>query len=409
MGKAYDAIVVGARCGGSPTAALLARRGFRVLLVDKGRFPSDTLSTHLIHPTGVAALGRWGLLDRVRETGAPAIEKYSLDFGMFRIAGSPHPTEDGVAHAFGPRRTVLDDLLVRAAAEAGAEVREGFHLDELVVDGGVVTGIRGHGEGGVRFTEESRVVIGADGRHSFVARGVNAETYHERPTFAATYFAYWSGVPVDGLEVYIRPERSFGAFPTNDGLTLVVMSWPRSEFKANRHDVEGNFLQSLELAPDLAARVAGGQRETRFSGTGEAPGYYRKPFGPGWALVGDAGHHKDPCTAKGISDAFRDAELLAQALDNAWSGQTSYERALAGFQRSRDAHTLPMYDFTCQLASLEPPPPETAAVLMAVSASPASSRQFVSVLAGTVSLPDFFSTENVASVLAAGSTPISQG
>ncbi|MDP8899592.1 MAG: FAD-dependent monooxygenase [Actinomycetota bacterium] len=109
MGKAYDAIVVGARCGGSPTAALLARRGFRVLLVDKARFPSDTLSTHLIHPTGVAALGRWGLLDRVRATGAPAIEKYSVDFGMFRISGAPQPTEDGVAQAFGPRRAVLDD------------------------------------------------------------------------------------------------------------------------------------------------------------------------------------------------------------------------------------------------------------------------------------------------------------
>ncbi|HVE46743.1 MAG TPA: NAD(P)/FAD-dependent oxidoreductase [Acidimicrobiales bacterium] len=409
MGKAYDAIVVGARCGGSPTAALLARRGFRVLLVDKARFPSDTLSTHLIHPTGVAALGRWGLLDRVRATGAPAIDRYSLDFGMFRISGAPLPTDDGVAQGFGPRRSVLDDLLVHAAAGAGAEVREGVQVDELVVDDGVVTGIRGHAEGGGSFTEESRVVIGADGRHSFVARCVNAEIYHQRPTFAATYFAYWSGVPVDGLEVYIRPERSFGAFPTNDGLTLVVMSWPRSEFKANRGDVEGNFLKSLEFAPDLATRVAGGRRETRFSGTGDAPGYYRKPFGPGWALVGDAGHHKDPCTAKGMSDAFRDAEHLAQALDDAWSGRAPYERALAAFHRSRDAHTLPMYDFTCQLASLEPPPPETAEVLMAVSASPESSRQFVSVLAGTVALPDFFSAENVARVLAAGSTPITQG
>lgn len=409
MRTAYDAIVVGARCGGSPTAALLAQRGFRVLLVDRAKFPSDTLSTHLIHPTGVAALSRWGLLGSVRATGAPAIDRYSLDFGMFKISGRPQPTDDGVAQAFGPRRSVLDDLLVRAAAEAGAEVRDGFHVDELAVDDDVVTGIRGHAEGGVSVTEEARVVIGADGRHSLVARAVNAEAYHERPTYAATYFAYWSGVPVDGLEVYIRPDRSFGAFPTNDGLTLVVMSWPRSEFKANRRDVEGNFLKSLELAPNLAARVAGGRRETRFSGTGEAPGYYRKPFGQGWALVGDAGHHKDPCTAKGMSDAFRDAELLAQALDDAWSGRASYERALAGFQRNRDARTLPMYEFTCQLASLEPPPPDTAAILMAVSASPESSRQFVSVLAGTVSLPDFFSAENVARILAVGSTPITHG
>ena len=399
MARAYDAIVVGARCGGSPTAMLLARRGARVLLVDRAIFPSDTLSTHLIHPTGVAALRRWGLLDALRATGAPSIDRYSFDFGDFTISGAPLPT-DGVAQAVAPRRMVLDDLLVTAAAEAGAEVREGFHVDELVFDGEVVTGIRGHGQAGGGVTEQAGVVIGADGRHSFVARAVDARVYHERPTFAATYFAYWSGVPVDGVEVYVRPHRSFGAFPTNGDLTLVVMSWPKLEYAANRRDVEGNFLRSLELAPDLAARVARGRRETRFSGTGEAPGYYRDPYGPGWALVGDAGHHKDPCTAKGMSDAFRDAESLTAALDDAWSGRAPNEQALAGFRRSRDAQTLPMYDLTCQLASLEPPPPDMAALLVAASADGESRRQFVSVMAGTMSLPGFLAPENVAGIYA---------
>jgi 2-polyprenyl-6-methoxyphenol hydroxylase-like FAD-dependent oxidoreductase len=175
----YDAVVVGARCGGAPTAMLLARKGYRVLLLDKAAFPSDTMSTHLVHPPGVAALDRWGLLDRLVATGCPPIETYSFDFGPLTIAGSPQPI-DGIAHAYCPRRTVLDQLLVDAATEAGAELREGFTVDELVADDGTVTGIRGHEKGGPAMTENARVVIGADGRHSLVARTVQPERYNER-------------------------------------------------------------------------------------------------------------------------------------------------------------------------------------------------------------------------------------
>ncbi len=400
MARTYDAIVIGARCGGSLTALLLARMGYEVLLVDKATFPSDTLSTHLIHPDGVARLHRWGLLDEIRGTGAPAIERYSVDFGPFRIRGAPRPTTDGIAQAYGARRLLVDHLLIRAAGNAGAEIREGFDVQEVSIEDGVAK-VRGSSGRDKEVTETARVVIGADGRHSQVARAVDAETYHERPTLAATYFAYWSGVSVDGLEIYVRPERSFGAFSTNDGLTLVVMSWPLAEFKANRHDIEGNFLKSLELAPDLAARVGSGARETRFLGTGEAPGFYRKPFGPGWALVGDARHHKDPCTAKGMSEAFHDAELVAEALDSVWSGSARYGDALGGYQRRRDEETLPMYEFTCQLASLQPPPPEMAQLLAATSTNARASSDFVSVLAGTLPLPAFLDPENVAKIMQA--------
>ena len=139
----YDAIVVGARCAGSPTAMLLARKGYRVLVVDRATFPSDTVSTHLLHPPGVAALRRWGLLDRLVATGCPPIDTYAFDFGPFTLAGAPGTDEAPVA--YGPRRTVLDKLLVDAAAEAGAEVREGFTVEEILVEDGRVTGIRGHG------------------------------------------------------------------------------------------------------------------------------------------------------------------------------------------------------------------------------------------------------------------------
>src|SRR6266702_5427986 len=151
----YDVIVVGARCAGSPTAMLLARKGYRVLLVDRATFPSDTVSTHLIHPPGVAALARWGLLDRVTATGCPPVGTYSFDFGPFTVAGSPRAT-DGNANAYGPRRTVLDKILVDGAADAGAEVREQFIVQEVIVDDdGRVTGIRGHDAGGTTVTEQA--------------------------------------------------------------------------------------------------------------------------------------------------------------------------------------------------------------------------------------------------------------
>jgi 2-polyprenyl-6-methoxyphenol hydroxylase-like FAD-dependent oxidoreductase len=139
----YDAIVVGARCAGAPTAMLLARAGHRVLLVDRAEFPSDTLSTHAIHAPGIAALRRWGVLDAVLATGCPPIDAYSFDFGMFGLRGTPRPC-DGSSTAYAPRRYLLDAILVEAAAAAGAEVREHFSVADLVVEDGAVVGVRGH-------------------------------------------------------------------------------------------------------------------------------------------------------------------------------------------------------------------------------------------------------------------------
>lgn len=126
----FDAIVVGARCAGSPTAMLLARRGYRVLLLDRARFPSDTISTHWIWPPGVACLKRWGLLDRVVASNCPPIRSLGLDLGAFVLTGVL-PAVEGVDEMYAPRRTVLDKLLLDAAAEAGAEVREGFAVTGL--------------------------------------------------------------------------------------------------------------------------------------------------------------------------------------------------------------------------------------------------------------------------------------
>jgi 2-polyprenyl-6-methoxyphenol hydroxylase-like FAD-dependent oxidoreductase len=403
MTREYDAIVVGARCAGAPTAMLLARKGYRVLVVDRASFPSDTLSTHLIHPPGVAALDRWGVLDEVTATGCPPIDTYSFDFGPFTIAGTPHP-HDGISTAYSPRRTVLDKILVDAADCAGAEIRECFTVEDVVVEDGAVVGIRGHDHGGQKVFERARVVIGADGRNSHVAKAVRPEQYYDKAMLQWSYYTYWSGLPATGLEVAIRPDRGWAAMPTNDGLTLLVVSWPYAESKAYKADVEGNYLKTLELTPEIAEQVRAATREERFAG-GAVDNFFRKPFGRGWALVGDAGYNKDPITAQGISDAFRDAELCSAALDEAFDGGRAFEEAMSEYQRTRDAEVLPMYEFTTQMATLEPPPPEMQQLLGAVYGNQDAMDDFVSVIAGTVSPVAFFDPENIGRVMSLAATP----
>ena len=399
MTEDYDAIVVGARCAGAPTAMLLARKGHRVLLLDRASFPSDTLSTHVVHAPGVAALRRWSLLDAVIAAGTPPVDSYSFDFGPITITGTPRP-HDGSSTAYAPRRTVLDKILVDAARAAGAEVRERFSVDEVVIENGVAVGIRGRGEDGASVLEGARVVIGADGRSSKVARAVGAERYNEKPKLQQSYYTYWSGLEVDGFETVIRPDRGWGAVRTNDDLTMLVLGWPIAEAAAYKADIEGNYLKTLELAPEFAERVRAATREERFQG-GASENFFRKPFGPGWALVGDAGYTKDPITAQGISDAFRDAELCSGALDEAWSGERSFEDAMGAYQLMRDAHVMPIYEFTTQLATLEAPPPELQQLLGAVYGNQDAMDAFVSVVAGTVSPVEFFDPGHIGSIMSA--------
>ncbi|HEY2764870.1 MAG TPA: NAD(P)/FAD-dependent oxidoreductase [Pseudonocardiaceae bacterium] len=395
--NSYDAIVVGARCAGSPTAMLLGKAGYRVLVVDRATFPSDTISTHLVHPPGVAALRRWGLLDRLIATGCPPIHTYLFDFGPFTLAGAPGTHDSPVA--YGPRRTVLDALLVEAAAEAGAEVRDGFTVSEILVEDGRVAGVRGHSKDGPTVTEHARLVIGADGRNSFVAQAVQPEQYHDKPRLLCGYYTYYSGLPLDGhFETFVRPGRGFAALPTNDDLTLVIGGWPFAEFEANKKDIEGNCLKMFELAPHFAERIRTATRETRFVGTA-VPNYFRKPFGPGWALVGDAGYNRDFITAQGITDAFRDAELCAGAVHEALSDPSSFDVAMASYQATRDQHVLPMYELTAQIAMLEPPPPDFQQLLAAAHGNPEATDAFMRVQAGVLSPAEFFSAENVEHIL----------
>lgn len=394
----YDALVIGARCAGAPTAMLLARKGYRVLLVDRASFPSDHISTHYVRLPGLALLKRWGLLEKVTTLNCPPITSARFDFGSFILQGAPPPFE-GITATYCPRRTLLDKLLVDAAVEAGAELREGFSVEGLSLEDGRVTGAYGRLHGGAREEIKARIVIGADGLHSLVARSMNAPMYNIRPTFTCAYYAYWSGVSHSGAEVYQREKRAIVLFPTNDGLVNVYVAWPHQEFASYRADIENNYLQTIDLAPDLADRMRRGKREGRFIGTADLPNFFRKPYGPGWTLVGDAGYHKDPALAFGITDAFRDAELLTNALDAGFSKRQPMEEALASYEQQRNDVAFPLYDLTCQIASFEERPPELEALLHALSRNPAETARFLAVMEGTVPGHEFFDPANIARIM----------
>jgi flavin-dependent dehydrogenase len=396
----YDVIVVGARCAGSPTAMLLARKGYRVLLVDKAGFPSDTLSTHYIHQPGTAALKRWGLLDKVAASNCPPIRTLTFDVGYFALAGEPTPS-DGVAEAYSIRRTLLDQILVDAAMQAGAEMREHFSVEELLTDGERVTGIRGHVQGGATVTEQAPLVIGADGMRSFVARSVGAATYNDVPALTCAYYSYWSDVPADGVELYARPDQTFIAAPTNDQQTLAIAYWHASEFHRVRSNIEENFMQVIDLAPGLSERMRAGKRSEPFRGTADLPNFFRQPYGDGWALVGDAGYHKDPILAHGIIDSFQEAELLAEAVDAGLSGRQPMNEALAGYQQARDEAVTPRYYMTVDQAKMEPPPPDMQQLLSALRGNQAQINRFFGVFAGSVPPSGFFSPENIGQIMMA--------
>ena len=364
----YDVIVVGARCAGSPTAMLLARAGYRVLLLDRATFPSDSMRCHFIQRPGVECLQRWGLVDRIEASGCPPVRRRVVDLGDFPLP-MPVETDDDFPAHYGPRRFVLDAILVEAAAAAGTELREGFSVLEVLRDGDRVVGIRGRSRGGRPVTERAALVVGADGLHSLVARAVGAPTYDARPTLTCCYYSYFADLPVHGLEVAFCHDRVVIAFPTNGNLTGVAVAAPIAEFAAFRSDVEVAFYDSLERAPWLAERVRAGRRAERWLGSGDLPNFFRKPYGPGWALVGDAGYHKDPIPANGISDAFTGAEMLADALGAGFTGRQPLEEALAGYERRRNEAARATYEESLARAAFQPFPPEVYAQRAALRAA----------------------------------------
>ena len=358
----YDVIVVGARCAGSPTAMLLARRGHRVLMVDRASFPSDTISTHFIQLPGMARLKRWGLLERVAATGCPPVTGGMLDIGGQQVEAD-FAAPRGIPGLMAPRRTVLDKILVDAAIESGAEVREGAFVDSLIFEDDRVAGIRGHTSEG-EFEERARFVVGADGRNSMVGRTAGAQTYRESPVLGGGFYSYWSDVECKVAELYLYENRFGVAFPTNDGLTTIAIAFVPEQFDALRKDPDASVQGALDELGSLGERTRAGRRQEKLVPIANLKTFLRTAGGPGWALVGDAGYHKDPQPADGISDAFRAVEQLVGPLSAFLAGDISEEEALERYQKERDASAIPLLEHTVTMSSFDSSPMDRATAFL---------------------------------------------
>ena len=343
---AVDVVIVGARVAGAATAALLARRGARVLMVERGQPGTDTLSTHALMRGAVVQLHRWGLLPAVRAAGTPSISTTAFDYGgeALEVAIS---TRHGVDALYAPRRTVLDRILVDAAREAGAGVRFGYRLTGLRHEpSGRVRGVVVEGADGTVHQVRANLVVGADGRHSSVARLVAAPVLRSGRAATATVYGHWDGLRAAGYRWLYALDASAGVIPTNDGTACVFATVPAARFAPTFHgDVAAGFNRVLHrLDPALADQTASAAPVTGLHGFGGQTGRFTRSYGPGWALVGDAGYFKDPLTAHGITDALLHAELLADAIGS------GVEAALSVYEATRTTLATPVFDATEAIA-----------------------------------------------------------
>ena len=378
---------------------LLARKGHKVLILDRNPFPSDrAASTHMVWHSGVEYLSRWGLLDRLEGTGSPPMRNFNLDLGELVLSGHAPPAGE-ITMAYAPRRLVLDDLLLTAAREAGADVRTRCSVRDLIIDGDRVAGVRFAEKNRAMHEVRAPLTIGADGERSTVARLVGATSYDTQGRIGGTIWAYFADLAIDDMEFYARPGRMVYAWRTNDALTVAGICFPYRDFRDAVSDRGTTMPAEFDaLAPGFGERVRGASRMSRWR-TGCASSFCRTPVGRGWCLLGDAGLTMDPITAAGITNAFRDAALIAEAVHEGLEGDL--DSALAGFEERRNAVSLPLYQFTSDMARLEPPTQEVIDLLVGLSQSQDDSDSYFGVFAQTVSVVEFFAPDNVQRISAA--------
>jgi flavin-dependent dehydrogenase len=361
----HDVVIVGARAAGAATALLLARLGHDVHIVDQAFFPSDTISTHQLARPGVVQLQRWGLLGDVLATGAPAIREVSFTAGGETVRRTVKDSS-GVDLLVAPRRYVMDALLVDAAVDAGATLSSGLTVSGVRRDSeGRVLGVHGQDRSGALTAIDARYVVGADGLRSRVARAVGAPFTEQRADGGAGLYAYYAGIPWQGIELIVADGALAGVFPTHDGQACIWVTSPTEDAQAARrgsgHRAEALTAQLEYAAPELAERLRAARLVSPVTGMMRMPNHLRQAHGPGWALVGDAGYHRDAITGHGMSDAYRDAELLAVALDRVLCGEVGENIALADYQRQRDRALREVFEITIALSAY-PPVPEFVAL-----------------------------------------------
>ncbi len=352
MADSFDVVVVGARCAGAPLAATLAARGLRVCALDRARFPSEVPSTHMIHPNGVARLARLGLLDRLLATGAPPLVQGSFVLDDVELGLDPALAGRFEAPWLCIRRGVLDALLIEAAQAAGAQVRTATAVTGLVVEDGAVVGVETE-TGEIR----APLVIGADGPHSLVARMVGAREYHVSAPGRLFLWAYFEGA--DAPEGYAGLGRigdlGFLSMWTDSGLFMAGVALAMDDRAAVLGDIDGVFDKSLFGIEFLGDILRSAKRVGPIRTMSRWHGYFREAAGPGWALVGDAGHFKDPTPAQGIADALRQGERLVSAVEEGL-GNGDLAGRLHSFWRWRDDDAWDMYWFATDMGASGPSP-----------------------------------------------------
>jgi flavin-dependent dehydrogenase len=353
--NSYDVVVVGGRVAGASTALLLARAGVRVALLDRGRHGTDIVSTHGLMRAGVLQLSRWGILPAIRAAGTPPVRRTTFHYeGGHSVQVSIRPSA-GVDALYAPRRHVLDRILVDAAADAGAHVLHETVVDGLVRDDlGRVAGVRtsgAHGSAELR----ARFVVGADGIGSYVARAVGAPVVRQGQNATAVLYRYLADLPADGYEWSYGRHAGAGLIPTNDGQTCVfVGTTPARMRPLRRQGRDAAFVELMRASgPALLERVQAATPASPFHGWGGVPGHLRRAWGPGWALVGDAGYFKDPISTHGMTDALRDAELLADALLEILLGSVPEAVALGHYERTRDRLSTALFEVTEAVAAYD--------------------------------------------------------
>lgn len=395
-----DVIVVGARCAGSAIALQMARLGYKVLMIERDRMPSDmAMSTHFLHSRAVACLARWGLLDSLVASGTPPVRRIEVDLGPFVLSGEP-PTVDGEDRSFAPRRRILDEIILQGAIASGAELRDECAVSDILEEHGRVVGVKATTRDGRVFSEAARIVIGADGPASLVAARTGARENQTTPPLQGTAWFYWQDLPLEHLAFHPRAFEAIYAFPTSGESTLVGANWSIDRFRAARGDIENEYFGVLRrCAPAIFDSVSSARRDDTSIRVGSTRSFQRKSHGPGWALLGDARFKKDPCTAQGITDAFCDAESLSMALDAGFRGKSELTTALDQWEQESNAWNTPFMDFACQLASFAPPSDEALALYSALRGNQADISMFIGMITETVSPQAFFAPDNVRRIL----------
>ena len=387
----WDAVIIGARCAGASAALLLARRGQRVLLVDRAIFPSDVMSTLYIHQPGIALLDRWGLLDSIAASGCPRLDTLSYHVQDIELHG-PVAAYGDVTATYAPRRKVLDQLLVNAAVAAGAEFAEGLSLSSMLWEDGHVAGVRLRAKDGSEVSERASLVIGADGMRSRLAELAGAGYVIEDPSATCVYYTGWTGMSC-GLQTRLRPGGAIATVPTNDGVTLVLTYFPQNSFRSIKMNPLKAHLGCLSaVAPDLFEQLSSGEQAVKLQGTGDQRNFFRKAHGPGWVLIGDAGLHLDSITALGIANAFEQADLLDAALGDDLADRQRVAAALSSFESQARNMLSEGYQRTLEATNLQVPAARLR-MLREISQVPALTERYFAVVAGLISFDDFLTPE----------------